>query len=185
MRQTCSVAGCNRKAIARGLCDMHYRRMRQYGSTDSRRKTVEQRLMEKVRKDPGGCWLWTGVVVRRYGQIGVKGKGRRTHRVSYELFKGPIPEGLYVLHSCDNPLCVNPDHLFLGTNEDNMADMVKKGRAARMAGEKHGMSKLTAQDVTRILRDNRKQKEIAKDYAVTQSLISHVKCRKGWKHIHA
>lgn len=76
------------------------------------------------------CWEWTAGRKGRYGLFSIDGHPHRTHRVSYETFKGPIPEGLMVCHACDNTLCVNPSHLWLGTQLDNMQDMISKGRAS-------------------------------------------------------
>lgn len=86
--------------------------------------------------DPKKCWEWSGNVVRGYGQITINYKKERTHRLAFKLAKGEIPDGMFVCHSCDNKLCCNPDHLWLGTTEDNMKDMVRKGRLA--AGDRHG-----------------------------------------------
>lgn len=98
-------------------------------------RDLTERIMEKVYPEPNcGCWLWTGQHTDTgYARISVKeGPGRfrpkRVSRVIYELFIGPIPVGLYVLHRCDMPCCVNPDHLFLGTQKDNISDMMRKGR---------------------------------------------------------
>jgi hypothetical protein len=77
------------------------------------------------------CWLWSGSTAKGYGQMKVDGKVLRTHRVAYEAFHGPIPEDMHILHSCDNPLCVNPAHLRAGTMEQNMADMAARNRAWR------------------------------------------------------
>ena len=98
--------------------------------------TIEDRFWSKVRKDDG-CWEWTASVNRRcYGWFHFGGKVERkalkAHRVSWELHNGPIPEGLWVLHKCDNPRCVRPDHLFLGDRTDNMRDCAAKGRVTNI-----------------------------------------------------
>jgi len=92
-------------------------------------KTIEQRFEENTIRTETGCVVWTGAKTDKgYGLIEVKGKTRRAHRVAYETFKGEIPAGLLILHRCDNPSCVNPEHLRTGTQVDNMQEMVAKGR---------------------------------------------------------
>ena len=93
------------------------------------RTPITERFWSKVEKGDG-CWLWRGAIGShgRYGQFNVVNRSRPSHRVAWELVNGPIPAGLYVLHRCDVGLCVNPAHLFLGTQKDNMADMMAKGR---------------------------------------------------------
>ncbi len=110
-------------------------------------KSLSERLWSRVNRD-GDCWEWTGY--RResgHGQLsGPDGKRLTSpHRVAYELECGPIPEGMVVMHKCDNPPCCNPDHLELGTQADNLRDMFAKGRhrTGRLTGERHGKSKLT------------------------------------------
>src|SRR4051812_11259596 len=101
--------------------------------------TLEDRFWARVQKTPGGCWLWTSARGSShdpslYGMFDPgDGRGSRgAHRISWEIHHGrPVPEDLFVLHTCDTPACVNPQHLFLGTHVDNMRDMVAKGRAAK------------------------------------------------------
>lgn len=88
-----------------------------------------QRILDKLSPEPNtGCWLWLGFENRGYGYVWFDGNARRVHRIIYDLLREPIPEGMSVLHGCDVPLCCNPDHLFLGTQRDNMDDCRHKGR---------------------------------------------------------
>jgi hypothetical protein len=96
----------------------------------SRTRDPETRFRRSCIKQSNGCWLWhTSPKIRRYASFWINGAREQAHRASWLLFRGPIPDGLHVLHKCDTPLCVNPEHLFVGTHADNMADMKSKGRA--------------------------------------------------------
>lgn len=98
---------------------------------EPKKKDLEPLLvlfMRHVEYADNGCWDWKGSKSRGYGKLNINGKQKRAHRVSYEMFKHKIPPGLVVMHSCDNPGCVNPDHLSTGTQNDNIQDMIKKGR---------------------------------------------------------
>lgn len=113
--------------------------------------TPEQRFLNYVPNRPehtdDDCWPWTGSLdYRGYGAFTMNGQAMKAHRASYLLFKGPIEKGLVVMHSCDNPSCVRPLHLSLGTHKDNMADMVKKGRSSKLRGDASPATKLTEAD---------------------------------------
>lgn len=155
-------------------------------------KPLRERFLSHV-KVTQSCWLWEGSKSHGgYGFIRVNGETMQTHRVSYQLFKGEIPEGLFVLHTCDVPACVNPSHLKLGTHQDNMADMMSKGRQAKgediakkISGENSPSAKLTRAQVEEIRRlveqEGKTQLEVANRYGLRQSTISNIILRITWK----
>lgn len=130
-----------------------------------------------------GCWLWTGSISGlRYGGITHEGKDERAHRVSWILFRGPIPDGINVLHKCDTTLCVNPDHLFLGTQAVNVLDMHAKGRATPTPGERNGRAKLVLTQVIEIrCRASENRDDLAGEFHVSTSLITQIINDKVWK----
>lgn len=134
---------------------------------------------------PNECWEWQGCTIKKFkhGQFRYKNKGYLAHRVSYEIHIGPIPDGVNVCHSCDNPSCINPAHLFLGSQIDNIADMIKKGRNSR--GEHHS-KKFTDNDVLlmRSLADEGISiKDIADRFDAKYEHIRVIVRRKSWKHL--
>lgn len=146
------------------------------------------RFNEKVRKGAEGeCWIWMGArMPKGYGQIKIPKTRRQipSHRLSYLIHRGPIPPGKCVLHRCDNPPCVNPDHLFIGTKLDNALDMVSKMR--HCYGEKQGGHKLTEKevlDIHRLLKIGVKQKQIAQMFSIGEMQISRIKTGARWSHI--
>lgn len=151
----CSIRGCFSTKVARGYCQKHYKRFMNYGDPEynvkkwNRGVPVEQRIMEKVVIDKQtGCWNFTGSRDRvGYGVIVWNKANVGVHRVMYIIKKGDIPKGLSVCHSCDNPSCCNPDHLWLGTHFENMHDSIDKGRRKFMLGENNWNHKLTVSDV--------------------------------------
>lgn len=147
-------------------------------------KTIE-RFEAKFTPEPNsGCWLWIGAKRNNYGYGSfVLGRDENAHRAAWIIYRGPIPEGKWVLHKCDVAQCVNPDHLFLGTCLENHADMNKKGRRANFAGNKHPNAKFSDEQIISIRADPRKYAEISHDYGVIEGTISRIKNRKRWAHI--
>jgi predicted XRE-type DNA-binding protein len=157
--------------------------------------TVEERFWSNVVKGDG-CWVYKNLGHRGYGKLLAKGKHVRAHRLAWELAKGPIPAGLRVCHSCDNPSCVKIDHLFLGTDADNTADMVAKGRVAkgdavqpknRARGERSNRTILKDDDIRRI-RDlyasgRLSQQKIANSIGIHQAQVSRIVRNEAWAHI--
>lgn len=155
---------------------------------------LAQRFWPKVdmTAGPNGCWLWTAHrTPNGYGQIGAGARNRGllyAHRVSFELNHGPLTDGMFVCHSCDNPPCVNPGHLFLGTPEDNSHDARAKGRLRppRLSGELAAPAVLTERQVVQII-DRRERGELLRnlsaEFGVTETTISNIATGKTWRHI--
>ncbi len=146
-------------------------------------EALKARFMTKVVKTKT-CWVFTGAPsFWGYGKFGPRHRVQGAHRFAYETFVGKIPKGIFVCHSCDNRICVNPEHLFLGTPADNMRDMVNKGRSA--SGERCHLSKLTTKKVAEIRRlyfvENKSQDEIAKMFGVWQTNVSSIVRGCTWK----
>lgn len=146
------------------------------------------RFWAKVDKSGGesACWLWTGSTAAGYGRIWQRGKAHQAHRVSWYEHKCD-PGDLLVLHKCDNPPCVNPSHLFLGTHATNRADMVRKGRenlGGRGKGSQHARAKLTEALIVSILRSSKSGTVLAKVHGVSPTTIRDIRARRTWQHVH-
>jgi hypothetical protein len=164
--------------------------------------SLKCRILNKIERKENGCWDWKGKITNAgYGEITLDRKYLLIHREAYKLFKGDIPNGLNVCHSCDNKKCCNPDHLWVGTQKENINDCVKKDRRTKggwsytreyaprntgRPGQKHHANKIRDHDVYEIrelLKQGLNQKQIANRYGVDQSVISKIKNGKAWSHI--
>lgn len=144
---------------------------------------LKRRILSCVETTEDGCWVWTGSVNSAgYGRIWdpEEKKMVQCHRAMMDF-----PEGLLVCHRCDNPPCVNPDHLFVGTMSDNIRDCVNKGRAARRGakGEANSKAKLTEREVLEIYRGTDRQRDCAARYGVTHQVVGSIRRGKTWRHV--
>jgi hypothetical protein len=197
----CLVENCENKYSGKGFCQKHYEKNKRLGDPlagkySQNKAGTKEYISENSEIDINGCWIWVRAKDKKgYGISGFKGKLIYAHRLSYLTFVGEIPNNLFVLHNCDNPACVNHKHLFLGTNQDNMKDMVNKNRQAK--GENNGRSKLVQEEVDEIrtlysaeLEERARgkgiqltQKELAKRFRVSGTAIKDIVNNKAWSHL--
>lgn len=146
---------------------------------------VKDRIIRDSFPEPNtGCWLWTRHCNHRgYGSISIKDRTYRASRASYEAFIGPIPEGGMVCHRCDTPQCVNPDHLFLGTCQDNVIDAVKKGRWAHQIGEKNAQAKISEETAINVKAAIGSNASIARRFGISATHVSQIKRAVRWRHL--
>jgi hypothetical protein len=138
------------------------------------------RFWAKIADDKRDCWEWIGSTSppSGYGQINIDRRLHLAHRVSWTLFRGPIPKGAYVCHRCDNPRCVRPDHLFLGSQRDNIGDAVSKRRNAR-----HKLDEGAVIEIRRLYAEGLTQEAIGKLHGIDHTMVSRIILRKAWAHI--
>ena len=191
----CSVEWCETEVVAKKMCMKHYQRFRRNGTTEPKFYKGDmpiEKYFNKLFNKSGYCWEWIGLKTDfGYGIVPYyftrKYNEKLAHRVSYLINKGSLPkwEGYKskcVLHICDNPACVNPDHLFLGTHTDNMRDMHNKGRGC--VGEKHRSSKFTEKEIVKIrerLNNGERAFNLAKEYKVTARAMYQIRDKRTWK----
>jgi hypothetical protein len=161
--------------------------------------TPEERFLVRIEIRDSGCWEWTGCFTKfGYGWVNYRSLPQLTHRLAWKILVGKIPDGLCVLHACDNPPCCNPSHLWLGTRTDNAADKVRKGRQpsgdrsgarlhpesiARGEQRRHKLVASQVLDVYRRAHAGEKHSVIADEFGVSTSLISNIKRHKNWRHL--
>lgn len=192
MTTSCAFETCEKLSEKRGWCNNHYQKWRRCGDPAGVNRSPNLPMLDAFRHympdDPpeSGCWEWSGRAFHEfgYGLIQHAGKLWRTHCMSYELFNGPTA-GKQVRHTCDNPPCVQPKHLVLGTQLDNMRDKVARGRQPN--GNQIHTSKLSRQEIIEIRRryavGDITQHELANTYNISQHAIGAITRHMSWKHV--
>lgn len=185
----CLEPNCGAEVRIQGYCKKHYYRARRHGVITLLKgsrpsKTMAEKLRGKHIVDRNGCWIWQGRFdAYGYGSLmDERTRNIKAHRVSYQVNVGPIPERMEVMHKCDNPPCICPDHLVLGTHAENMADMMRKRRNA--LGERNGKAILNC-TIVREIREayasgQSSQAELARKHGVDASTISRAVTRDNW-----
>lgn len=193
--RTCTEPDCQRRHAAHGWCYAHWRQWKRTGKVGAIARPAwvklptptTDRFWEKVAKGKD-CWLWTGAhTAAGYGVMFSGGRMELAHRLGWTIAHGTVPPRMYVLHRCDNPQCVRPDHLFLGTPRDNTLDMVAKGRHGTLRGERHQAAKITeaqaAEIKDRVLRKGERQVDICREMGLRQSMVSAIVNGRNWRHV--
>lgn len=180
----CEVPTCTKPVGQNRKCYMHYWRIRHHGTTDDPKRTWEERFWLFVDKRTGdGCWTWAGSTDRAgYGLLGGRAPSRAAHRLAFLIAHGRLP--LHALHTCDNPGCVRPDHIFEGDDRANHADMAAKRRSTW--GEANVHAKLTAGEVLEIRRlaaERLPHRVIAARFGVSPATVSDIHRRRSWYHL--
>lgn len=186
-RNICTVLGCNEFVKSQGLCQKHLQRKTKYGKNPYQPLVRDLGDISKFKlkyEETDGCWEWQGAKdIKGYGKFTLRENRIRTekaHRIAYKLEYGNIPQNMLVCHKCDNPSCVNPEHLFLGTDSDNMIDMVIKNRHKPGKGRK-----LTVAEVKEIrtISHLHTSRFLAEMFSTSKANITAIVNRKTWKHI--
>jgi len=146
--------------------------------------SLADKLAHRSIPEPNsGCHLWLASTAGGYGRLRIGNGSFSAHRLAWELRHGPVPSGLFVCHKCDVRSCINPDHMFLGTNAENNADMNRKGRHVACPGERNGCARISKADAIAIYRATGLQRLIAERFNVSCQLVSAIKCGVAWRSI--
>ncbi len=176
---TCKMENCGKPLHCKGFCKSHYQQQWSTGSPEIKRPnphgTPEERFWRKVvNAGPDECWTWVGQKDKdKYGMLRVGSTIMRAHRFSYILHRGEIPDGLLALHTCNNTLCVNPNHLYLGTHDDNMEDRKESGHYA--TGENHPMAKLSNEQAEQVRMATGTYEEIGGRFGISKYQVGNIK----------
>ena len=183
----CCIENCKAPHLARGYCQNHYMQLRRSGSclvAPLVPQTDMEFLSARVKRTMSGCWEWQMSIHQGYGKLIRKGRSWYAHIFSYVIHKGDVPDGLQINHACNNRACANPDHLYAGTQKENMSDMRKAGMENYLKGQENGNSKITESMARDIFLMSGFARVIAKKHDVSISLVYAIKKKRVWAHIH-
>lgn len=190
LQKHCKVDGCNGIYKGKGYCAKHYQRMINHKDINHQRSPKYKNALDAYKANlimngPDECWGWSGKGDGKgYGVLSYKPMPWKIHRYSYTLYNGEIPDGMYVLHKCDQPICSNPNHLFAGTNLDNIKDMLHKKRNAK--GEMLPQATITkevAWKIKEMILAGERMIDISRKMNVGYSLVNAIKRKSTWKHV--
>lgn len=192
MAKECSVESCGKPATVRGYCPAHYKRWRLYGDPLTLRQhqlhglSLAERWAAYVPDRGEGCWEWSGFRdPNGYGRLNIGNVPKLAHRISWELHRGEITSADHILHRCDNPSCVRPEHLFKGDHALNMADKMakKRHRYGVSRGEANPHSRLTEDQVKEIRASTGASERVGLLYGISGRNVRDIRNRKSWRHV--
>lgn len=192
LNRMCSVEGCDKRHFCRGYCQTHHKRWYLYGDPSVVKQkqlhglTLLERWKAYTPSGGSGCWEWSGARdPNGYGRLNVGGTPALAHRIAWEMHRGPITSADHICHKCDNPPCVNPDHLFKGTAQLNSADKIKKKRHRYgvSKGEAHGCARLTEAQAREIKASGLSHKACAEQFGVSYQTVWEIRKGVSWKHL--
>ena len=158
-----------------------------YATNEQKADRMRKTFDKYVIRNGEYCWKWKGCITPGgYSAINVYRKKEQAHRVSWMIYKGEIPDGMFVCHRCSNRECTNPEHLFIGTHQDNMKDMLNKGRKFIKSGSKYNFAKLNEKKIIKIMKmihSRYSDRQISEQFNVTRPTITNIRNRKAWKHV--
>lgn len=181
----CTIDGCNGKLNARGLCHRHYVQQRRAGKLQRKEHEDDRSyIINRIRADESGCWVWSQSTRKGYGRLIRKGRTWNAHVFSFSIFVRPVEDGEQINHKCHVRACCNPDHLYAGSQSENMADMKLAGRVRYLKGDQNGNSRIDKEKARAIYAANGIARDVAERFGVSISLVYAIRKKKVWAHIH-